>query len=644
MLYYLPKATFVLGADFFAPVKPTITGFSRIETSPISPQLDVGLLAPLADPLWLMGRQWQFNELRGEDAGTPISVDLDVNASPIDRFAPGPAAPLAQAQRLDDGGPPAELRVEAEPALAAHARLDGEAGLNLLRRARAGALPGLVAALRAPAFALELPAPEDPQSDLQGQHWHLLLAGRSISAAKVATALAPGRDAGGHLVALPAALSPAGEEAAALAVLAAWLQWLDELVVEGAANNPSWRQERFEYAFSLFAEGRNQTVALRADEYTDGRVDWHSFIAEAAGPVQPAPPPEPVVKIRKTLPVPVRYPGMPADRYWEFEDARVNFAGIESSPASVVRMVMTEFGLAYGNDWFLLPLDLPVGALYDLSGFVVRDTFGVASTVNASDHARLPPPAAPWRMFELATRGAVAAEVGDTLCLPDTLGSTLEGAPLEELLLVRDEMANLAWGIERRVQGTSGEPLDRKLEADHLAFRQRLPEAPDDPLLVYRLATHVPAHWIPLVPKGNGDALSFVVTLKRAGMARFYSVEPALMADPAYAAFIKLLSEQNDFIEETDTENGIKMFVLHPRGTLLKKDPGAKGAALATDSLSIAEEEVPRAGAIVKRSFQYARGWDGRSYLWIGRSKTTGTGESSSGLSFDAIRKRSAIN
>jgi len=209
---------------------------------------------------------------------------------------------------------------------------------------------------------------------------------------------------------------------------------------------------------------------------------------------------------------------------------------------------------------------------------------------------------------------------------------------------VRDEMANLAWGIERRVQGTSGEPLDRKLEADHLAFRQRLPEAPDDPLLVYRLATHVPAHWIPLVPKGDGGALRFTVTLKRGGMARFYSVEPALMADPAYADFIALLRLQDDFIEEAAVENGVQMFVLHPRGRLLKVDPGAKGPALAVDSLAVAEEEVPRAGAIVKRSFQYARTSDGRAYLWIGRSKTTGTGESNSGLSFDSVRKRSAIN
>jgi hypothetical protein len=646
MLYMLPKAMVSVDLHLLEPVKPTITGFARIETSPISPQLDDGLSAPLADPLWLIGRQWQFNELRGEDAGTPIGVDIDVHASPIDRFAPGPGATLAQTVALEDGGAPIEVRVEAEPALAAHARLDGEAGLNLLRRARARGLAGLVATLRGPDFALDLRAPDDPQSDLAGEQWHLLLAARSISAAKVAGVLAPLRGADGHLAAVPAELPlPIVEVADALAVLDAWLQWLDTLVHEGAADNASWRKERFEYAFSLYAKGRARDVALRADEYTDGRVDWHSFVAESEGAANPAPPPEPVVKLRDALPVPVRYPGMPADRYWEFEDARVNFAAVESSPASVVRMVMTEFGLAYGNDWFLLPLDLPVGALYDLGGFRVRDTFGVEATVRAADHAALPAAAgAPWRMFELATRGAVAPEVKDTLCLPDTLSGTLEGPPLEELLLVRDEMANLAWGIERRVQGTSGEPLDRKLEADHLAFRQRLPEAPDDPLLVYRLATQVPAHWIPLVPKGDGGALRFTVKLQRGGMARFYSVEPALMADPAYAGFIELLRLQDTFIEEAAVENGVQMFVLHPRGRLLKVDPGAQGAALATDSLAVAEEEVPRAGAIVRRSFQYARTSDGRAYLWIGRSKTAGTGESHSGLSFDSVRKRSAIN
>jgi hypothetical protein len=48
---------------------------------------------------------------------------------------------------------------------------------------------------------------------------------------------------------------------------------------------------------------------------------------------------------------------------------------------------------------------------------------------------------------------------------------------------------------------------------------------------------------------------------------------------------------------------------------------------------------VPRIGAILKRTFQYARSSDRRSWLSIGRSKTAGRGEASSNLRFDAVVK-----
>jgi hypothetical protein len=57
------------------------------------------------------------------------------------------------------------------------------------------------------------------------------------------------------------------------------------------------------------------------------------------------------------------------------------------------------------------------------------------------------------------------------------------------------------------------------------------------------------------------------------------------------------------------------------------------------DTLVIEEEEVPRIGARVRRKFQYARTSDGRSWLWIGRSKTAGRGEAASNLRFDVAIK-----
>jgi hypothetical protein len=51
----------------------------------------------------------------------------------------------------------------------------------------------------------------------------------------------------------------------------------------------------------------------------------------------------------------------------------------------------------------------------------------------------------------------------------------------------------------------------------------------------------------------------------------------------------------------------------------------------------IHEEEVPRAGAVVKQSYQRTRWYSGKTYHWFGIRKQTGRGEGSSALAFDRI-------
>jgi hypothetical protein len=67
--------------------------------------------------------------------------------------------------------------------------------------------------------------------------------------------------------------------------------------------------------------------------------------------------------------------------------------------------------------------------------------------------------------------------------------------------------------------------------------------------------------------------------------------------------------------------------VFEPQGLIL--DPGRE--------LLLHDEEVPREGARVTRSYQYARWSDGSTHLWIGRRKQPGRGEGSSGLRFDIV-------
>lgn len=51
----------------------------------------------------------------------------------------------------------------------------------------------------------------------------------------------------------------------------------------------------------------------------------------------------------------------------------------------------------------------------------------------------------------------------------------------------------------------------------------------------------------------------------------------------------------------------------------------------------IEDEEIPREGIQVIRSFQRTRWFDGKTYCWLGRTKKIGKGEVSSGLRFDVL-------
>jgi len=56
--------------------------------------------------------------------------------------------------------------------------------------------------------------------------------------------------------------------------------------------------------------------------------------------------------------------------------------------------------------------------------------------------------------------------------------------------------------------------------------------------------------------------------------------------------------------------------------------------------LRLEEEEVPREGIIVKRTFQFTRWLGGSRHLWLGRSKLVWKGEGSSGLRFDVADRK----
>lgn len=582
----------------------SITTWNRLEPSPRQTPMAQTLAARIHDPLWLLARQWQLGEFRGEDNGSPIEVSVRGEYSYLTRYLPGmPPAGSATGQPFDPTSIPLETLVERERAMPRAGDSDrlhvcAEAGQHFLRLLAREAFGRQYHARVVAAFALPQLGAEATAAAAKDELKSLaLLSGRVPDGAALAAAFRQSP--------LPDRLGIAAEHADAVQkVGASFVRWYDELFSEpGSGTAAAWLPRRMEYAFSVAAPSpggvATQETVLAAREYSSGHLDWFDFDVmprATLGAADDRKPGHNVVRFAQTaLAAPVSFRGMPAPRWWEFEDGAVDFGAVEPDPQDLARMLMLEFAIAYGNDWFVVPLDLPVGSLCRIDALTVTDTFGERTLIPSIGTSRHP--AAPaWRMFRHAidrNTGAASAQP-DYLFLAPTLMQTMEGEVLEDVRLLRDEMANLAWGVERVVEGPSGRAVDRRQV--HLERQKTLPPvaaAPQHDAFTWRLAGEVPEYWIPLIPT-QIEAGKLAIAFRRGA---------TLGADGSRA--------------------------MSARGRVLSPDPQGR--------LEIFEEEIPREGVRVSRATQYARWLDGAPLAWIGRRKQTGRGEGSSGLEFDRL-------
>src|SRR5262249_29255776 len=145
---------------------------------------------------------------------------------------------------------------------------------------------------------------------------------------------------------------PVGDRPAVVQAMSVWLAWFETLFSQ-SDHNAAWLQDRLEYSFPLSGQTHPRRTALQATEYPQRHLDWHSFVVDPKaklGAVGQVP-----STTSSFLPTPVTFRGMPAPRLWEFEDARVNFGRVDATPKDLARLLLVEFGLVYGNDWFVVP-------------------------------------------------------------------------------------------------------------------------------------------------------------------------------------------------------------------------------------------------------------------------------------------------
>jgi hypothetical protein len=562
---------------------PSVTTWTRLEPRARSGDMRASLEGRVHDPLWLLAKQWQLGEFQGEDAASPVTCRLRAEVAPITAYRPGPARDFEDYDR----GVPLEALVEREPvpSSAPDRRLAAEASQHLLRLLAAADVGHHRQAFRS-AYPLAAPSAAEAEGlDAASRRYLAVMAGRVPDGERARTALR------GPLAAnaLPNDLKiPAADRSKVIDAGRRWLAWFDGLV-STAPGAAAWRRERMEYAFSVGARDAGKGVVLSAPAYGEGRLDWDAFVVDSATTLPAGAAPAELT--RTTLPAPVTYPGMPAPRFWQFEDARVDFGGIEAAPEDLARMLLVEFATAFSNDHYVIPVEMPVGALCHVRSLVVTDTFGRQTLVPMAGTGASDPG---WTMYRLSVTGPGAAAAGgrfDRFLLPAALGPGLEGEVLEQVALARDEMANVAWAIEsptgRRIDRFEAYQERRRLEGG--GDRERPGAAEEAAPLAYRLASPVPDHWFPLVPE---EIRPGVNRLRLGALSRFGSETP-----------------------------------VEPLGRLLERPA----------ELLLPEEEVRREGAEVTRAYQYARWTDGSRHLWVGRRKRPGRGEAASGLRFDAV-------
>lgn len=604
---------------------PTITYWNRLESRPRTDNFERALRAEVRDPLWMLCKQWQMGEFEGDDAGSPAQAKVQLAFTPLVKYQPGSSEAIPF-----DIGSPLEVQMEQMPIpLQAGSQelgldirlLTGRRWMSML--AKAG-LQAYTQEFLKEAFWISKIDPTD-EAHVQvvahsevWQQWSAV-AGKAIDGIKWVQHLKPETKATWFSF---IASAPNEDTLTMLTSLAEkFVEWF-EMQFTQSAKNTAWVPEQLEYQASCALPENEQTEKIiTASEYYHGRLDWYNFDIDKAQSdlSRPVATPGSNTQTLSFLPTPISFNGMPNTRWWTFEDGKTNFGDIKPDTSDIAKLLLIEFGLVYANDWFMLPYTVPIGSMVQVKGLAVTNVFGERFWIEPSGKGA-DQGWQEWRMFNLSIKGNAKVAASNDLLLLPTVAKIQESKPLEESMLVRDEVANMVWAIETVIPSPIGVGKPGKDAASETRryFQKRyedktnsLPTPSNSSStadLRYQLMTEVPENWIPFIAvkvQKNNVVNANEIQLQRSSMLRILPGMP-----PLYSR-------------------------IKPRNVLLRD--GLDTQSLPKRPYYVKEEEVPRAGIKVTQSYQRTRWLDGKVFTWLGVRKQTGRGEGHSGLAFDQI-------
>lgn len=562
--------------------KPLISNRNRLEGVPRTDEFTATLRAEIADPLWMLCRQWQLGEFEGEDAATACQAKiLSEHQQPeIIHFNEG------QPVNYNADQLPLETIIESEPVKNDYYlclqmgrqffKLMNEAGLSAHKKA----------------FISNYVIAEniDPD-DNEGIYLSQSTAGIFPDGYKILQDINDNKFEA--FVKSIAGISAGDIDKFTKSISPQFANWFHNLYHLPTPGQSAWRPNRMEYNFELdLPHIENGTRAsLEATEYSSGKIDWLTFDENTAVADHENPSGAPAESetdnfeeiVQAFIPTPLQYAGMPNPRFWQMENSRVDFGKIQTGTTGLLSILLTEYGLTYSNDWFVLPYQLKFNTLCEVKCIMVTDVFGQNILIEPT----FKDPEMNWHEFACFrhTEKQNRTSPRNRFYLPSSVLKNQQSEPLEKVNFMRDEMANMVWAIESVVPSAAGG--SRRIKSNLTRYDQNFVPVDPEAKIRYLIGTSVPKNWIPFIPV-HKEGSQQEIRLQRAKIPN--------TAPPAS----QLLTEQQPvhFIEE---------------------------------------EEVPRAGVIVTRMYKRTRWLNGKTYLWIGRSKTVGRGEGWSGLMFDQI-------
>ncbi|MFC7081267.1 hypothetical protein [Halorussus caseinilyticus] len=390
------------------------TTWRRLEPRTRDERLAGSLRASVHDPAWSLARQWQLGEFDGVDAGSPIRVDLSVRRRPVTAYGFGD-------ERGRDSGaytpesPPLEVLAERERV----SRRFDDPDRNLRDAADAGAqflrllathdesfdyaaadfadAPALDAYDEVDSLLLDVP---DEDLDAEGERFAAVVSGRALDGDRLYHVLTKAEMGLSGPLPLPneSLETDDGYDQSYLDAVSEFREWYGEVYSEPDGEADAWDPERLEYEFEVAAGSDSDRRSLSVEAYEGGGLDWYDFAARKGSPPEPpedAAVPETETVTTATRPTPVRFGGMPARRWWAFEDGEVNVPNVDAAAEDISRLLLAEYALVSGADWFRVPVELPVGTLATVEDLTVTDTFGreteVRPTAGIGDS---------WRLFD----------------------------------------------------------------------------------------------------------------------------------------------------------------------------------------------------------------------------------------------------